>query len=75
MREMSVRELRESLSSIGDIVEREQEVVLTRHGRPVAKLIPVKGGRAVPSHADLRGAMPRMRRPSQDLIREDRERG
>jgi len=41
MREMSLRELRDSLSSIGEIVERDGEMVLTRHGRPLIKLVPL----------------------------------
>lgn len=75
MREMSVRELRDSLSSIGEIVDREREVLLTRHGRPLAKLVTVAPGRTVPSHADLRAQTAPLATPSEDLIRADRERG
>ena len=48
MREMSIRELRDSLSSIGEIVERDGEVLLTRHGRPVVKLVAVNPCRTAP---------------------------
>ncbi len=74
MREMSIRELRDSLSSIGEIVERDGEVLLTRHGRPVVKLVAVNPCRTAPGHADLRANMPRMAIPSEELIRADRER-
>jgi prevent-host-death family protein len=73
MREMSVRELRDSLSSLGDIVEREGEIVLTRHGRPVAKIVPINPTRTVPSHAGLRAGMARMEVGSEVLVRADRE--
>jgi len=70
---MSIRELRDSLSSIDEIVDRAGEILVTRHGRPVARLSSVKLGRTAPSHADLRAAMPRMATPSEDLVRADRD--
>jgi antitoxin (DNA-binding transcriptional repressor) of toxin-antitoxin stability system len=73
MREMSIRELRDSLSSIDEIVDRSGEVLVTRHGRPVARLSSMRTGRAAPSHADLRATMPRMAVPSENLVRADRE--
>ena len=75
MRTMSIRELRGALTSIGEIVEREGDVVLTRHGRPLARLVPLNPCRSAPSHADLRASMPFMGVASEDLIRADRERG
>jgi antitoxin (DNA-binding transcriptional repressor) of toxin-antitoxin stability system len=73
MREMSIRELRDSLSSIDEILARAGEVLVTRHGRPVARLSSVRAGRMAPSHADLRATMPRMATPSEDLVRADRD--
>jgi prevent-host-death family protein len=75
MRTMSIRELRVSLSAISEIVEKEGDVVLTRHGRPLVRLVPLNPVRGAPSHADLRASMPRMPVPSEQLIRADRERG
>jgi prevent-host-death family protein len=75
MRSLSIRELREALPSIGQMVESEGEVLLTRHGRPVAKLVPVNPSRSAPSHADLRAGMVRMTVSSEELVRADRERG
>lgn len=75
MRTMSIRELRASLSSIDEIVERDGDVLLTRNGRPLVRMVPLNPRLTAPSHADLRAAMPHMRVPSEDLIRADRERG
>jgi prevent-host-death family protein len=74
MRVMSIRDLRDSLSSLGEIVEREGEVVVTRHGRPLVKVVALNPVRKAPSHAALRGSMPRMAVPSEHLVRADRER-
>jgi antitoxin (DNA-binding transcriptional repressor) of toxin-antitoxin stability system len=75
MRSLSIRELREALPSIAQMVESEGEVLLTRHGRPLVKLVPLQAARSAPSHADLRAGMPRMTVSSEQLVRDDRERG
>jgi prevent-host-death family protein len=73
MRTMSIRELRDSLSNIGEITDREGEVVLTRHGRPLARLVSLSPNRTAPSHAALRAGMPYMPVPSEQLVRADRD--
>lgn len=75
MRSMSIRELRDSLSSLQAIVEREGEIVVTRHGRGLARLVPLHPRRGVPGHAELRALMPLMAVSSEELLRADRERG
>jgi antitoxin (DNA-binding transcriptional repressor) of toxin-antitoxin stability system len=72
---MSIRELRDSLPSIGEILEKESEILVTRHGRAVAKLVAAAPSRSAPSHADLRASIPFQSVPSQKLVREDREGG
>lgn len=74
MREMSIREARSQLSHIEKLLEEEQEVLITKRGKPVAKLVSL-GARqkSVPSHADLRAKMPLLR-SSAELLAEERER-
>jgi prevent-host-death family protein len=72
---MSIRELRAALPAIAQIVEEEGDIVLTRHGRPLARVVPLEPRRNAPSHADLRAGMGRMGVPSEHLVRADRERG
>jgi prevent-host-death family protein len=73
MREISIREMREKLGSLGQLVQREGEILITRRGVPIARLLPVKGAQHRPSHAELRSAMQRLETPSQILIRDDRD--
>lgn len=73
MREMSIRQVRDSLSRIQEVAESEGELLVTRHGRPVVKIVPLRRSTWTPSHADLRASMPRMKRSSAELIREDRD--
>lgn len=73
MKKLTIRKAREALSHLDDLLGREGEVTITRRGRPVARLLPIEGRRPVPSHEDLRRQMPRVRRPSASLIREERD--
>lgn len=73
MRGLSIREVRAALADIENLVEREGELLITRHGRPVARIVPVERHRSRPSHKDFRDRMPRQEIPSEVLIREDRE--
>ncbi len=73
MRSLSIREVRAALGNIEDLVEREGELVITRHGKPVARLVPLEKRRAMPSHKAFRESMPFQEIPSEVLIREDRD--
>jgi prevent-host-death family protein len=44
MTEVGAFEAKNKLSALLDRVEQGEEIVITRHGRPVAKLIPTHGG-------------------------------
>jgi len=47
--------------------------LITRQGKPIARVLPVRGARPKPSHAELRASMPRLEIPSENLVREDRD--
>ncbi len=73
MRKLSTREMRHELPHLEDVLSAEGEVVITRHGRPIARVLPMPATGAMPSHADLRARMAPTARESADLIRDDRE--
>jgi prevent-host-death family protein len=73
MRQLTIREARRAISHLDRLFAEESEVTITRRGEPVARLVAICGRKAIPSHRDLREAMPRMRRGSERLIREDRD--
>jgi prevent-host-death family protein len=73
MRELSIREMREKLGSLDLLIETEGEIIVTRRGAPIARLLPVEGARQKPGHAELRSAMPRLETPSETLVRNDRD--
>ena len=64
------------LSELLDKVEAGEEVTITRHGRPVANIISVKRSKRpldLKKLAEFRAAMPPLRQPSAELLREARD--
>ncbi len=60
MKEMSIREMRAELSRLGRLLDREGELIVTRRGRPIARIVPFDPCRKMPSHADSRSRLPRL---------------
>lgn len=71
--EMSIREIRQQLPQLQTVLEKAQEIVITRHGKPLARIIPVSQTRKKSSHAKLRALQPRHQVASEVLIRADRD--
>ncbi len=51
MRELSVREMRAGYGAITDALETDGELILTHHGKPFAKVVPLTAGVDVPDAA------------------------
>ncbi len=64
------------LSELLNEVEAGEEVVITRHGKAVARLSPAtrpKKPLPLQELGEFRSAMPRLRRPAAELVREVRD--
>ncbi len=73
MGEISIRELRDMLAQMEDVLARRGELLITRRGKPVARLLPVEEETSRISHADLRARMSCPSVSSADLLRKDRD--
>ena len=74
MKTLSVREMRAGYEILCKALEEEGEVVLTHHGKPFARVLPIEPPkRPFRSHAELRATMPYQSVGSETLIREDRD--
>jgi prevent-host-death family protein len=56
--EIGAFEAKNKLSALLDRVEQGEEIVITRHGKPVAKLVPNRGGI---DHSEVKAILQRMR--------------
>ena len=69
-------EAKAHLSELLDKVEAGEEVVIARRGRPVAHISPIERSKKplrLQDLAEFRATMPRLRRPSVELLREMRD--
>jgi antitoxin (DNA-binding transcriptional repressor) of toxin-antitoxin stability system len=75
MKKLTIREIRQSLSHLDRLLEIEGEVTITRRGDPIAKVVQVGRKRPIPSHRDLRDAIPKIHKGSEAVLRKDRGEG
>ncbi len=73
MKRLNVREIRGQLPQLDRLLSREGEVLVTRRGKAIARLLPVGTRAGMPSHADLRARMPRLKTGSERLVRAERD--
>jgi prevent-host-death family protein len=69
--EVGAFEAKNTLGTLLDRVERGEEIVITRHGKPVARLVPNEGS---PGPDRVRAAFERLRESARQLARENPER-
>lgn len=74
---LGIREMRAGYDVLHKALEQEGEVVLTHHGKPFARVLPLETAatpkRKARSLAAFRATMPFQEIPSEVLIREDRD--
>ena len=70
---ISIREMRNQLGRLDALVAEEGEIIITRHNKPVARVLSIKGEQKRPGHQGLRDRLPYQEISSEDLQRQDRE--
>jgi len=73
MKKLNIREARQSLSHLERLLAVEGEVMITRRGEAIARVVQIAQKKSIPSHKNLRERMPRLRKGSEKMIREDRD--
>ena len=77
MQRINVREARQQISRLLDAVAVGEEIVIMRHGKPAARLLPVSevetGKRCFPDRSALRSMVPPAKLSATELIREMRD--
>jgi prevent-host-death family protein len=54
MKTLNIREVRSALSHLDELLRKEGEVVVTRRGKPLARILPVHAQRTIPSRSVTR---------------------
>lgn len=73
MKELNIREMRANIGRLDELVEEAGELIISRRGTPIARVLPVSQSRVRPSHAELRERTARQLDPSAALIRAERD--
>lgn len=74
MTEINVKEARQRFRELLDRVEQGEEVIVTRHGEAVARLVPIeRKAMRLPPLDDFRRSIGRQGTPSPRLIRRERD--
>ncbi|OGV26215.1 MAG: prevent-host-death protein [Legionellales bacterium RIFCSPHIGHO2_12_FULL_37_14] len=72
MKTLNIRETRALIGQLDQMVEQSGEVIVTKYGNPILRILPIQEVIKRPFHKELRAKMPILRTPSGKLIREDR---
>lgn len=67
MKRVGIFEAKTHLSSLLDAVEQGDEITITRHGKPVAKLVQIKDELTADEIAERRQAIRNLRKLARDL--------
>jgi antitoxin (DNA-binding transcriptional repressor) of toxin-antitoxin stability system len=74
MKFLGVREMRAGYDVLQETLARAGEVILTRHGKPFARVLPYsEAARKMPSLKQFRSGQKRQKVPSSVGIREERD--
>jgi prevent-host-death family protein len=76
MKYLGVREMRAGYDMLQETLAREGEVILTRHGKPFARVLPYSESPGkMPSLKQFRARQKQQKVPSSVRIREERDEG
>jgi prevent-host-death family protein len=76
MKQVGIKQARQELPDLIDRAEAGEEVIITRQGKPVAKLVPApRAMKPLPSLAEFRRGAGRPGTPAAQLVREERNAG
>jgi prevent-host-death family protein len=73
MRHVTIREIRALLPELEQALEREPEIIVTRRGKPIARLTSLPRERPRFDTSELRSGMKRVAVGSEVLIRQERD--
>ncbi len=73
MQTLSIREVRSALGRLDEILGTTNEIIVTKHGEAIARIIPMKGTHMRPTHDELHSLTKKLSIPSEKLLRDERD--
>ncbi|WP_411727393.1 type II toxin-antitoxin system Phd/YefM family antitoxin [Methyloglobulus sp.] len=73
MQHLNIREMRNILGKLDQLVEEQQELIITRNKQEIARVLPMQPKKKRPTHAQLRQSTQNSSVSATELIRLDRD--
>ena len=73
MQTLSIREVRGALGRLDELLSITNEIIVTKHGEAIARIIPMKGKHMRPTHEELHNLTKKLIVPSEKLLRDERD--
>lgn len=71
MQTLSIREIRGVLGHLDELLATAGEIIVTKHGEPIARILPVKGKHMRPTHEELHRLTKKLSVPSEKILRDE----
>jgi antitoxin (DNA-binding transcriptional repressor) of toxin-antitoxin stability system len=73
MQTLSIREVRGALGHLDKLLSTTNEIIVTKHGEAIARIIPMKEKHIRPTHEELHSLTKKLVVPSEKLLRDERD--
>jgi len=70
---ISIRDMRNVLGHLDSLINTAGELIVTRHGQAIARILPIEGKRTRPTHADLHRLTSKLSTSSEETLRNMRD--
>lgn len=69
MQTISIRDIRNALGHLDTLLNEAGELIITRHGEAIARILPIEGKRSRPTHQELQRLTKELSVSSEKMIR------
>lgn len=73
MQTLNIREVRDALSHLETLLDASGEIIITKRGKTIARIVPMQGKMLRPTHEELHRLTKKLKTPSERLIRDLRD--
>lgn len=73
MQTLNIREIRNALAHLDELLNSTDEIIVTKHGEAIARILPMRGKHVRPTHEELHRLTRKLSVPSEKILRNERD--
>lgn len=73
MQTLNIREIRSVLGHLETLLDTSGEIIITKRGEAIARIVPIQGKQQRPTHEALHRLTKKLKTPSEKLLRDMRD--